>query len=305
MALGAWWAAPPPPCPCPGQGRSHTSEQLPGWRERPDVNTARRPKTLPDGTRSLTRKLRSSPRPSTRTHAGRCRGSKAQVSETASASPHPAPGTRFRASRGSQTGQRQGGTRRQSQLGRRDPATNAAGRGARAALRAAAVVLPRWHLQLQENAWRTAGAQQLCPARDPPPVGSRLCPLPRLLRVSLALLRPACPPPPDWRGAGPASLGFTPLPPARLSNQMARNEVEGLLARHALGLGHLALADASVSRAPLQPREGGVLTEKPTEQRLTVPSDRTPGTHHLGCPREPRTASGPPAGARAGPGGGR
>lgn len=289
MALGAWWAAPPPPCPCPGQGPSHTSEQLPGWRERPDVNTARRPKTLPDGTRSLTRKLRSSPRPSTRTHAGRCRGSKAQVSETASASPHPAPGTRFRASRGSQTGQRQGGTRRQSQLGRRDLATNAAGRGARAALRAAAVVLPRWHLQLQENAWRMAGAQQLCPARDPPPRGFPPVPTSSSPPCVPGFAQASVPPPQPLTGGGRGRprWGLRPSHLHRLSNQMARNEVEGLLARHALGLGHLARADASVPKAPLQPREGGVLTEKPTEQRLTVPSDRTPGTHHLGCPREP------------------
>lgn len=157
---------------------------------------------------------------------------------------------------------------------------------------------------------KTPGAWQVpssCARPEtPPPVGSRLCPLPRLLRVSLALLRPACPPHPlTGGGRGRPRWGLRPSHLHRLSNQMARNEVEGLLARHALGLGHLALADASVSRAPLQPREGGVLTEKPTEQRLTVPSDRTPGTHHLGCPREPRTASGPPAGARAAPGGGR
>lgn len=295
MALGAWWAAPPPPCPCPGQGPSHTSEQLPGWRERPDVNTARRPKTLPDGTRSPTRKLGSSPGPSTRTHAGRCRGSKAQVSETASASPHPAPGTRFRASRGSQTGQRQGGTRRQTQ-----PAE---------ALAPPSEPRPSSSLGGICSSRKTPGAWQVpsscarpeTPPRGFPPVPTSSSPpcVPGFAQASVP------PPPPDWRGAGPASLGFTPLPPARLSNQMARNEVEGLLARHALGLGHLALADASVSRAPLQPREGGVLTEKPTEQRLTVPSDRTPGTHHLGCPREPQSASGPPAGARAGPGGGR
>lgn len=198
--------------------------------------------------------------------------------------------------------------------------TNAPGRqkqprrGTHASLCGTSVVLPPSYLQPRESAWRTAGARQLChrpeTSRGWLPSSAHFL-VSRLPRVSLALFRPTWAPATLVTGGGGAgtALGVPlrwvlyPFHLHRLSNQTARNEVEGLPEHHALGLGHLAEADARVPKAPLHPREGGTLTDKPAEQRLTVPSDKTQGTQHLGVPGNHRQQARPPAGTRDTPGG--
>lgn len=190
-----------------------------GWAARQDRTKAPQP---PDarGRRPVpARRPRSAPRPSTLAHAGRCVGSKVQVSETAS-TPRPDVGRDSVAHVAARPGS-----------GRGDQVTNAPGRqkrprrGTHASLCGTSVVLPPSYLQPRESAWRTAGARQLChrpeTSRGWVPSSVHFL-VSRLPRVSLALFRPAWAPrhPGDWWGrgrhglGGPSSLGFISLPPA-------------------------------------------------------------------------------------------